>query len=212
MAAQQLYDPKTDSWYTYDPGNAPPSESSSWQGGALTGLPTASGSGSSDIMGVKYSDPSLSKVAGGPAPAGGSMLISPTGSAKEMAAQVLQNEFANWEQQFKPVEMNLLQQSSIENPNVLTDAVNNAKTGATNAYASMEGVQNRQMAAEGIKATPQQQAVSTRLRNLSAGASVTGAENRARQNVATQDQIIAYGVSPNPNVAAQAANAKYASQ
>jgi hypothetical protein len=129
-----------------------------------------------------------------------------------MAAKVLAAEFANWETQYKPVEQNLLMQTSFNNPEILTDAVNQATTNATGAADSMQGVEARQMASQGVVATPQQTAVNSRLNNLSRAQMVAGAQNTARQNVATQDELISLGSAPNPNVAQQSAMTAYKSQ
>jgi hypothetical protein len=126
-----------------------------------------------------------------------------------MAAKVLAAEFANWETQYKPVEQNLLMQTSFNNPEILTDAVNQATTNATGAADSIQGVEARQMASQGVVATPQQTAVNSRLNNLSRAQMVAGAQNTARQNVATQDELIAIGSAPNPNPAAQSAMTAY---
>jgi hypothetical protein len=120
-----------------------------------------------------------------------------------MAAQVLAAQFADWEKTYKPVELNLLGQSSLQNPEVLTNAVGQAGTQANQAYDAMEGVQQRQMSSRGIAPTAQQQETSQRLTGLSRASSVAGAQNRARQQVATQDELIAWGSAPNPNLVRQ---------
>jgi hypothetical protein len=68
------------------------------------------------------------------------------------------------------------------------------------------------MASQGVVATPQQTAVNSRLNNLSRAQMVAGAQNTARQNVATQDELISLGSAPNPNVAQQSAMTAYKSQ
>jgi hypothetical protein len=136
-------------------------------------------------------------------------LISPTGSAADMSAQILAAEYSNWEQQFKPIEQTLLGQSSLQDPNILTDAVSQAGTAAGQTADTMQGVEQRAMESRGIAPTAQQQMVNTRLNGLSRAASVAGAQNQARQQVSTQDELIAIGSAPNPNIATQSANAKY---
>lgn len=146
--------------------------------------------------------PSSGAVSGGEAPVINPTtgLLTPGSSAEDNAAAVLAAEIQNWQDVYKPVELGLLQQSSLNNPSVLTDAVNQAGNNAYQTYNTMAGVQERQLAAQGIAATPQQQATMARVRSLSEAKAVAGAQNKARANVALNDQLIAVGSAPNPNV------------
>lgn len=135
-------------------------------------------------------------------------LLPEGGSAEDMSTYLLAAEFLDWESTYQPIELNLLGQSSLNNPEVLTGAIDRA-TGAVNqAYDTLGGVQDRQMAARGLVATGQQQEVADRLTGLSRAAAVAGAQNRARQQVATQDELIALGTAPNPNIIQQSRNSK----
>ena len=192
---QTYYDPTTGQWYTYNSGG---------QGQAGGG-----GIGSQFIT----TAPSLTPIdLSGLQTEAESGQVAPTGTASGMAAKVLAAEFSNWETQYKPVEQNLLMQTSFNNPEILTDAVDQATTNATGAADTMQGVEARQMAAQGVVATPQQAEVNSRLNNLSRAQMVAGAQNTARQNVATQDELIAIGAAPNPNPAAQSAMTAYKTQ
>jgi hypothetical protein len=126
--------------------------------------------------------------------------LSPTGKATDMAASVLAAEMQNWETTYKPVELNLLNQSSLNNPNVLPDAINSATQTAQAENTAMTGVAQQQLASRGITATQGQTTAINRMQNLSGAANVAGAQNRARQNVMTQDELIALGTAPNPNL------------
>lgn len=178
----QLYDPKTNSWYNYNPK------------GQTQSVPHYDSSKS-----IFPPPPGLSAIGGQPPP-GGTGLIAPEGSASDMAAQVLAGEFENWRQQFKPLELNLLNQSSLNNPQVLTDAVSKAGTIANQSFDAMGGVRRRRLAAQGVAPTADQQMVTDRISSLSKAAAVAGAENKARQQVEANDEMIALGVSPNPNL------------
>jgi hypothetical protein len=138
--------------------------------------------------------------------------LSETGDASDLSAEVLQGEMQNWESTYKPVELNLLGQSSLNNPNVLPNAVSDATGTATAENTAMAGVATRQLASRGITATPGQTTAINRMQNLSGAANIAGAQNQARQNVMTQDEMIALGSAPNPvsamNVANVTANAK----
>ena len=121
-------------------------------------------------------------------------------SASQTEADILAEQMQNWQQVYQPVELAQIQQSSLMNSNVLPDALNAATTTAQQSSATMQGMEQRQMAARGIQATPEQQIVNTRMNSLNTAANVAGAQNKARQTVATQDELIAMGSAPNPNV------------
>ncbi len=126
--------------------------------------------------------------------------VNPLGDPSTVESQVLAAQMANWEQVYKPVELAQIQQDSMMNPSVLPDALAQATAQAQGTSATMQGVEGRQLAARGIQATPQQQMVNGRMNNLSTAANVAGAQNKARQTVATQDELILTGSAPNPNI------------
>jgi hypothetical protein len=154
-------------------------------------------------------DPATHPFGSGYTPAGSGSFVWPQGGASNTAAQLLAAQMQDWEQTYKPVELNLLSESSVNNPEVLSKAVGQAGTNVTQSYGAMEGVQQRQMAAQGIAPTPQQAAVMKRMNNLSMGTAMASGENQARKQVAYQDDLIALGSAPNPNVVQQATNSKY---
>ena len=130
---------------------------------------------------------------GGGAP---NMVNPNNGDAHSIAANLIQSQYTNWQQNFQPIELATLQQSSLNNSGVVGEQVNNAIDRANMSAANMEGVGQRQLSRMGVQATDQQQAVSARLLNLSRAGAVAGAENSARANVAKTDEIIATGGIP----------------
>lgn len=138
--------------------------------------------------------------------------LSTSGDASTMAAEVLQGEMQNWENTYKPVELNLLGQSSLNNPNILPTAINQATQTATAENTAMAGVAQQQLSARGIAATPGQTVDINRLQNLSGAANIAGAQNRARSQVMSQDEIIALGSAPNPVSAMNVANTAQTAQ
>ncbi len=138
--------------------------------------------------------------------------LSPSGDASTMAAEVLQGEMQNWESTYKPVELNLLGQSSLNNPNVLPSAINDATATATAENTAMAGVAQRDLSSRGIAATPGQQTAINRMQNLSGAANIAGAQNQARSNVMSQDELIALGSVPNPTSAMNIANTAASAQ
>lgn len=134
----------------------------------------------------------------GPGPGG---FVDPTGGdPRKVAAQLLRNQFADWEKSFKPIELQAIQGISFNNPSILTDAVAKASSVASDQSGTMKGIAERQNAAIGINPTSQQRTVMDRTRNLSQAANVAGAENTARANVRSQDEQLLLGATPNPNI------------
>jgi hypothetical protein len=127
--------------------------------------------------------------------------VAPTGTASQMEANIEAAQMANWETQYKPLELQQLQQSSLNNPDILPDAVNKAEATATAASSTAASEGQRVLSSRGITATPGQQTAMNRMNNLNTAATTAGAANRARQTVATNDELIALGSAPSPNVA-----------
>lgn len=128
-------------------------------------------------------------------------LINPySGTPPDIAAKLLNAQFAEWESTFKPIEQYLLSQVSFNNPEVLTTAVGKAKTAAEQSTGTMSGVLERMNKSQGVQVTPEQQQVSKRLLNLATASNVASAANNARENVRTQDEQILLGVTPNYNI------------
>lgn len=121
--------------------------------------------------------------------------------ADQMTANLLKAEFAEWESTFKPIELNLMNELSFNNPSVLSNAINTAQEKAESSYGSMSGIVNRQNRALGIRPTEQEAATSKRLMDLGKALSVSDAKNTARSNVRQMDEALLMGTMPNPNVA-----------
>lgn len=124
-------------------------------------------------------------------------LVNPNdGDANNIAASLVRSQYANWEKNFKPIELQALQQSSLNNPNVLSDAVDEATVRATSLSDNLAGVERRQLSGLGVAPTEQQSAVSSRVRNLNRAGIMASAQNNARSNVAATDEMIALGGIP----------------
>lgn len=108
---------------------------------------------------------------------------------------VLKQQYKNWQEQFKPVELATLNMLSFNNPDVIPNATAEAATSATNISESMQDVMGRSEKALGVSETEQQKKVSGRLAELNKVANVAGAENMARANVKLQDQQLLTGLS-----------------
>ena len=182
--------------YSYDPGNS----------GGVAYDPTKSGTDVSPAPTnpVQITPPDPNSEEGG-----GS-----SGSAADMTAQLLRDQFADWQKLFMPIELNQMQQLSFNNPGVLDNAVQQAGGAALQQSETMYGnegqlkdnpnqvfgVLERQNRAMGITPTAQQSAVTRRLMDLNKAQNVAGAENTAREDVRLQDSAILMGQLPNPNI------------
>jgi hypothetical protein len=126
--------------------------------------------------------------------------IDMSGGADSIASQVLAAQWAQWQMTFQPIEEAALQQSSLVNPQVLTDAVNKAKSTAQATYNSMPSMLERRQAGLGVTPTAQQSKVSNRIMNVDKTQAIVGAENQARANIAQEDELLLLGQLPNLKV------------
>ena len=126
--------------------------------------------------------------------------VDPNADPQQTAAELLRAQFENWQSFFKPIELRAMQQLSFVNPSVLPTALSEAEASATGAAGAMEGILGRQNRAMGIEPTSQQAGTTRRMMDLNKALSIAGAKNQARQNVRSQDEMILYGSSPNPNI------------
>jgi hypothetical protein len=141
----------------------------------------------------------ISNITGGPTePTGGWQTFS--GNAYDIAAQILAAQWSEWQKTYEPIELAAMDQSSLFNPSVLTDAVGKAETTAQGEYMAMPGMLNRQNAAMGIKPNAQQTQASNRIINVEKAAATAGAANKARSDVELQDEQLLLGAVPNMNV------------
>jgi hypothetical protein len=141
---------------------------------------------------------------GGPAPFNyvpNVTLINPNQSdPRAIAAQLLNAQFAEWENTFQPIEKSLLNEVSFNNPAVLKTALNKATTTASNTSNTMMGILRRQNASQGIAPTQTQDSSTKRILNLKTAENVASASNVARENVRAQDEQILLGTIPNYQV------------
>jgi hypothetical protein len=122
--------------------------------------------------------------------------IDMSGSADQIAADVMAAEWAEWENTFKPIELAALQQSSLVNPQVLTDAVSKAQSTAQGTYAAMPGMLQRRQKGMGIAPTAEQTMASNRIMNVEGAQATAGAMNKARADVAAEDEQLLLGSMP----------------
>lgn len=121
--------------------------------------------------------------------------------AADKTAALLQEQFADWEKTFKPIELQALNQVSLNNSAVLPGALDEAKAGVDSAYGSIPGMLERQNRSLGIEPTIQQNKSTQRMMNVNQGLATAGAENSARSNVRQLDETILMGSTPNPQIA-----------
>ncbi len=181
-----LYDPNTGKWYT-EAAFAPPEvalyDNTKNQWIMITDPPPSDPEG--------YSTPRWSTVIPDPGTIPDVQeLTDPTVGAVGMAAQLLRKQFEEWQSTFKPIELQAMNQLSTKNPSVLPTAIGKARAAAERTSGAMEGILQRQNRAMGIATSPEEEKTTGRILNLNTAASIAGAENQARANVAIQDESI----------------------
>ena len=122
---------------------------------------------------------------------------------EQLAANLISAQFQEWQQSFMPIELNALQQVSLNNPQVLTNAVATANQQARGNVAAMSGIAARQNRALGITPNAQQSAASNRILNLTGALDVAGAQNQARGVQRYLDESILLGSAPSPQIVNQ---------
>ena len=126
----------------------------------------------------------------------GAAWTNPEGTAEEL----VQAQFADWASTFQPVEIQALNDISLNNPSVLSSAIEKAQNTTMDSFNAMQGVLNRQNRALGIQPTAQQATASRRLMNLNQALGMANAANTTRGIIASQDQQLLFGGGANPNI------------
>lgn len=114
--------------------------------------------------------------------------------------KLLQEQFADWQNTYMPIELEALNQISFNNAAVLPTALDEARKTVSDSYGVMGGVLERQNRGLGIVPTRQQEATNKRLININEAAATANAENRTRAGVRAMDEQILLGTTPNPNI------------
>lgn len=120
--------------------------------------------------------------------------------ADKTTANLLRAEFEDWEKTFKPIELQLMNELSFNNPSILSKTLNTAQKEAESSYRSMSDIIDRQNNALGINPTDQESATSKRLLNLNESLAVADAKNTTRSSTRQMDEALLMGTTPNPNV------------
>ncbi len=118
------------------------------------------------------------------------------GSASNTLAQLVQQQQANYQAMYAPVENQLIDYATNPNtiPNAQARAGANADIGSANAVAGL----NKTLETQGIKLTPVQQQAQQRKLGLQTGLSKVGAMNTAgQQTYDTITSILSGGAAPN---------------
>lgn len=118
------------------------------------------------------------------------------GSASNTLAQLVQQQQANYQAMYEPVENQLIDYAT--NPNTISNA--QARAGANASIASAGAAQglNKTLEGQGIKLTPVQEQAQQRKLGLQASLSKVGAMNTAgQQTYDTISQVLSGGAAPN---------------
>ena len=114
----------------------------------------------------------------------------------------MRSQFEDWKSTFQPIELQALQGVSLNNPEVLPDALANAQSAVEQSYSTLSGTLTRENESLGILPNAQQTKTTKRLFDLAKNASMAGAKNQTRANVRQLDEQAILGAAPNANIAA----------
>ncbi len=115
--------------------------------------------------------------------------------ASNQLAGILGQQWANYQSVFKPVENKLIDYAT--NPDTITNATANAKTNVDNAFATSSGGLQRQLSAQGVQVTPEQQTAITRQNGLSKSLAEVGAMNQSANTTYDTITSVLSGGAPN---------------
>lgn len=119
------------------------------------------------------------------------------GKATDMYAQVTRAVYDDWKQNYLPVALEMMNQTTYNNPGLMAENVTQAVGNVNSSFNSAQDQQDRTLSRFGISRTGQAQEVSDRMESLSKSASIVDAANRIRQNLADRNRQVALGGIPN---------------
>lgn len=119
------------------------------------------------------------------------------GSASDMLANITKATYEDWKSQYLPIALQMTDQTTYNNPGLVTEAVNAATATTRNAYDAAYGVRDRTLSRYGVAQSAQEQAVNAQRNETDKTASVVDAANRIRRRLADRNRTIALGGIPN---------------
>lgn len=117
-------------------------------------------------------------------------------SAADIAGAVTRATYKDWKQNYLPVALQMMDQTTWKNPELITEGVQSAVSDVNNSFDAQAGVQERTLGRYGMTVTPEQKAVNDRVNNLSRSSATVDAAARIRQKLSDRNYAIAMGGIP----------------
>jgi hypothetical protein len=124
------------------------------------------------------------------------------GTAASRLGAIDKAQWTDYQKRFVPIENQLMQMTTYNNPNLAGEEITKAKTDTGDYYDNITGSSAIQMGRYGMSLTGDQQQSSDRLNALGRSGAVVDAANNIRLKLVERNQQIASG-SANPNMVAQ---------
>jgi type II secretory pathway pseudopilin PulG len=117
----------------------------------------------------------------------------PPASAALTMAGITRDQWNDWVERFRPLETELMDQTTYNDPNLVANSVSDAMGQAGRTFDSQTAIDARSRAELGVNVGGDYQQATNRLSSLSRTASLTDAANRIRARLIDRDREIALG-------------------
>jgi len=123
-------------------------------------------------------------------------LVTVGGDPSAMLGAVTKAQWADYQTRFVPIENQLMNMTTYNNPGLATTEINRAETDAGATYDNISNSPAIQLGRYGMGMTADQQQSSDRLNNIGKAGSVVDAANNIRLKLVERNQMIASGAAP----------------
>lgn len=117
------------------------------------------------------------------------------GEAAGTLAKLARAQWEDYIARFRPLENQLMQMTTYENPAIITEEISKGQKYLGNQYDATIQNQAIQMQSYGISPTGEQRAVNERVAALGKAAALADAANRIRQRLIDRNREIAFGTN-----------------
>lgn len=115
-------------------------------------------------------------------------------TASDLFASATRQQWSNYVNTFVPIENKLIQYAT--DPNTVTNAVSDAKTGVEQAFDAQQGATQRKLKGLGVTLSPDEQAAQTRSSGLTESLASVQSQNTARDLTVQRQQSILGSPAP----------------
>ena len=119
------------------------------------------------------------------------------GYASDLAAKLTRQVWEDYKETYQPIALQMLDNLTYNNPAIVTDSISQATTNVNAAYDAQQDNRMTALSRYGVAPTAAQEAVNSRMSNLSRTTSVVDAANNIRMKLADRDRALLMGSLPN---------------